>query len=69
MSTRYKVTYEHQDGDVKKREEVILESENEPSDEEAHEAVLQDLAMMKTPGTGVDGVAKFDIIRIAPADE
>lgn len=49
MSTRYKVTYEHQDGDVKKREEVILESENEPSDEEAHEAVLQDLAMMKLP--------------------
>ncbi|WP_380184384.1 hypothetical protein [Kalamiella sp. sgz302252] len=66
MGTTYKITYEHEIDGQTRSEEVLLESEGEPSQEEVHEAVLQDTAQQNSPGAGVDGVAGFSIISVAP---
>ncbi|MEI2266885.1 hypothetical protein [Erwinia sp. CGal63] len=66
MATTYKITYEHEVEGQTRSDEVLLESEGEPSQEEVHEAVLQDTAKQHTPGAGVDGVAGFSIISVAP---
>lgn len=66
MSTKYKITYEHRDGNENRSEEVFLESDGEPSQSEVHEAVLQDTARLNSPGVGVTGVAGFSVISVVP---
>ncbi|RPE04335.1 hypothetical protein BBB56_00375 [Candidatus Pantoea deserta] len=66
MKTTYKITYEHEAEGQTRAEEVLLESEGEPSQEEVHEAILQDSARHQHPGAGVEGVAGFTVISVVP---
>ncbi|MCZ4060544.1 hypothetical protein O3W44_17720 [Pantoea sp. LMR881] len=66
MSEKYKITYEPKDGNENRSEEVMLESEGEPSQSEVHQAVLEDMAKRQRPGIGVDGVATYTLISVTP---
>lgn len=44
MGTTYKITYERRDGNLSKQEEILFDSETEPTPEEVHEVVRRDTA-------------------------
>jgi len=67
MATTYKITYEHEVEGQTRSDEVLLESDGEPTQEEVHEAILQDTARQHAPGAGVGGVAGFSVISVAPS--
>lgn len=62
MGTTYKITYERRDGNLSKQEEVLFDSETEPTLEEVHEMVSRDTARFHK-----SGMASYTIISIEPA--
>lgn len=66
MSVTYKITYEHRDGNETRSEEVLLQSDNEPTQDEIHDAVRRDTARLSTPKPGITAVAGFSIIAVEP---
>ncbi|MGP6441650.1 hypothetical protein ACTZGI_02775 [Rahnella aceris] len=58
----YKITYEHRDGSGTKAEELLIESDQEPTFDEVHEAVRRDTVRFHQAG-----LAGFTLISVAPA--
>lgn len=59
MSTTFKIHYEHQAEGHLHSEEVLLESEGEPTEKAVQDAVRQDIAKHH-------GAAEFTVISVAP---
>ena len=57
MSVTYKITYEHRDGNETRAEEVLLQSDNEPTQDEIYDAVRRDTARLSSPKPGTTAVA------------
>ncbi|MDI9769340.1 hypothetical protein QM327_22640 [Pantoea dispersa] len=61
MGTTYKITYERRDGNLSKQEEILFDSETEPTPEEVHEVVRRDTARFHK-----SGMASYSIISVEP---
>lgn len=66
MSVTYKITYEHKDGNVTRSEEVLLQSDNEPTEDEIQYAVGRDAARLNNPEAGATALAAFTVISVVP---
>lgn len=66
MSVTYKITYEHRDGNETISEEVLLQSDNEPTQDEIYDAVRRDTARLSSPKPGTTAVAGFSVIAVVP---
>ncbi|MCR4458720.1 MULTISPECIES: hypothetical protein [unclassified Pseudescherichia] len=66
MSVTYKITYEHRNGKETRAEEVLIQSDHEPTQDEVQDAVRKDTAKFNTPSQGDTSVAGFSIISVVP---
>ncbi|WP_435946163.1 hypothetical protein [Dryocola sp. BD586] len=65
MSVTYKITYEHKDGQVNRAEEVLVQSDSEPTQDEVQDAVRRDAARFASPKPAAPA-AEFTVISVVP---
>ncbi|BEC51618.1 hypothetical protein FKK97_19175 [Klebsiella pneumoniae] len=66
MSVTYKITYEHRDGNETRSEEVLLQSDTEPTQDEIYDAVRRDTTRFNSPSNRSTVVSGFSIISVVP---
>lgn len=66
MSVKYKITYEHRDGNETRSEEVLLHSDHEPTQDEVHDSVRRDTAKFNSASEGITSISGFTIISVVP---
>ncbi|RKQ41486.1 hypothetical protein [Enterobacter sp. R1(2018)] len=66
MSVTYKITYEHKDGKVNRSEELLVQSEHEPTQDEVQEAVRRDAARFTSTTPAATSAAELTVISVVP---